>query len=215
MGDVIEAVNDQPLGYMRHDEIVNIIQQSGPEITLTLQSAVDLNSVEAQAVRSAAFLLGERGERLACTRRRTPHFALLTHCYSSPVMAPSQGEAESQESQVHDLVSMGRDALQGGQFRDAIVAFSRVRRPNRNRRLACPFSSEGCISGAPISSPSRPNPTPPLNSQAIKLAPKVAELYANRAAAYIEDGQLEDAIMDCHHALDIDPTLTYAHYSMG
>ena len=52
-------------------------------------------------------------------------------------------------------------------------------------------------------------------SQAIKLAPRVAELYANRAAAYIEDGQLEDAIMDCHHALDIDPALTYAHYSMG
>lgn len=43
----------------------------------------------------------------------------------------------------------------------------------------------------------------------------MAELYANRSAAYVEDNQLEDAIMDCHTAIELDPASAYAYYTMG
>ncbi len=50
-------------------------------------------------------------------------------------------------------------------------------------------------------------------TQAIEIAPKLAEAYNNRATAYTEKGEYTKAILDCNKVIEMDPESVVAYYN--
>jgi tetratricopeptide (TPR) repeat protein len=50
---------------------------------------------------------------------------------------------------------------------------------------------------------------------AIALSPAYVEAHANRALAYVEKGNYDQAIAECNRALDLKPGYARAYYNRG